>query len=197
VAELLADRHALRVHARTSANSLHLRQGMAYDAWAAVGASITRITNASCWWMGDWIVYGEQAYGRRYVEAVEATDLDYQTLRNYAWIARRFQPSRRRTDVSFQHHAEVAALPEADQDLWLDRCARLRWSRNELRRQLRAAGRAQTDRRAQTHAVRVPLTSDRERLWREAAAAADQDLADWIAAAADEAAQATLGSAAA
>jgi uncharacterized protein (DUF1778 family) len=40
--------------------------------------------------------------------------------------------------------------------------------------------------------VRVPVTTDRERLWREAAAAADQDLADWIAAAADQAARAAL-----
>ncbi len=32
-----------------------------------------------------------------------------------AWVARRFPVSRRRDTVSFQHHAEVAALPEPEQ----------------------------------------------------------------------------------
>ena len=41
--------------------------------------------------------------------------LDYQTLRNYAWVARRFAMSRRRDTLSFGHHAEVPALPEPEQ----------------------------------------------------------------------------------
>ena len=47
--------------------------------------------------------------------------LDYQTLRNYAWVARRFPAGRRRAGVSFAHHAEVARLPEPEQDYWLRR----------------------------------------------------------------------------
>jgi hypothetical protein len=47
--------------------------------------------------------------------------------------------SRRRDKLSFQHHAEVAPLPEPDQDLWLNRAERLGWSLSELRRQLRNA----------------------------------------------------------
>jgi hypothetical protein len=38
---------------------------------------------------------------------------------NYAWVARRFAMSRRRDTLSFGHHAEVAALPEPEQDFWL------------------------------------------------------------------------------
>jgi hypothetical protein len=191
------ERFALREYASTNANSLHLKQGLGFDAWSAVGSRIARISNASCWWLGDWLVYGERTYGRRYTDAIEATGLDYQTLRNYAWIARRFEPSRRREGLSLQHHIEVAALPTADQDLWLDRCHRHGWSRNELRRQIRAVGHADPDLGAQAHTVRVPITTDRERLWREAAAAADQDLVDWIATAADQAARAALRVAAA
>jgi hypothetical protein len=193
VAQQLEETIALREYVRTSADSLHLRQGLGFDAWVGVGVRIARISNSSAWWLGDWLVYGERAYGRRYADALAMTQLDYQTLRNYAWIARRFEPSRRRAGVSFGHHAELAAQPTADQDLWLERAQRLHWSRNELRRQLRAAGRSRADAgHDQPHTVRVPLTTDRERLWRQAAAAADQNLADWIAAAADEAAQAAL-----
>jgi hypothetical protein len=189
------DRTALREFAHTTASSMQLRGRLSYEAWVGVGHQIARVSNASAWWLGDWILYGEQEYGMRYKAALDATQLDYQTLRNYAWVARRFEPSRRRQSVSPQHHAEVARLPEPDQDLWLARAARLRWSRNELRRQLRAAGRAEanaSDNSALT--LHVPVPSDRERLWRQAAAAAEQELVDWVAAAADEAAEAALSS---
>lgn len=189
----MEDSFALRDQARTTASSLHLRRGLCFDAWVGVGARIAQISNASAWWLGDWLIYGERAYGQRYAEALDMTQLDYQTLRNYAWVARSFDPSRRRAGVSFGHHAELAAHPDAEQDLWLERAQRLAWSRNELRRQLRAAGRSMTDAdHNQAHTVRVRVTTDRERLWRQAAAAADQELADWIAAAADEAAEAAL-----
>lgn len=189
----MEDSFALRDQARTTESSLHLRRGLCFDSWVGVGARIARISNASAWWLGDWLIYGERAYGQRYAEALDTTQLDYQTLRNYAWVARSFDPSRRRAGVSFGHHAELAAHPDAEQDLWLERAQRLAWSRNELRRQLRAAGQSMTDAdHNQAHTVHVRVTTDRERLWRQAAAAADQELADWIAAAADEAAQAAL-----
>lgn len=183
----------LRDDARSTANSLELRRGLPYEAWHDVGSRIARISNASAWWLGDWVTYGEQSYGMRYRAALKTTALDYQTLRNYAWVARAFEPFRRREGVSFQHHAEVAALPEADQDLWLERAARLQWSRNELRRRLRAEFRTAVpagDEHAMT--LRVRVTTDRELKWRQAAEAADQALPDWIAAAADDAAEAVL-----
>ena len=59
-----------------------------------------------------------------------ATGLDYQTLREYGVVARRFEWSRRRDNLSFQHHAEVCALTGAEQDRWLDLAAPNRWSRS-------------------------------------------------------------------
>jgi hypothetical protein len=169
---------------------------MTFDEWLGVGSQIARISNASSWWLGDWLLYGERAYGERYKTALDATQLNYQTLRNYAWVARRFEKARRRERLSFQHHAELASLPEADQDLWLERTERLRWSRKELRRRLRAEARPALRPSQATDAlevtVRVPVTTGRERRWREAAAAADEELVDWIATAADQAADAAL-----
>jgi hypothetical protein len=97
--------------------------------------------------------------------------------------------SRRRATLSFQHHAEVAALPEPDRELWLRRAERERWSRNELRRQLaaaRAAGRS-----AQPEAlvvVRVRVPENREQRWRRAADAAGKAFDEWLAHAVDVAA---------
>lgn len=59
-------------------------------------------------------------YGRRCRGAIAVTGLDYQTLRNYAVVARRFDLSRRRDSLSCQHHAEVCALSDSEQDRWLD-----------------------------------------------------------------------------
>jgi Protein of unknown function (DUF1778) len=188
------DERGLREYARTTANSMELRDQLPFSAWLDIGQRVGRIANGSAWWLGDWVLYGEQAYGKRYKAALEVTHLDYQTLRNYAWVARAIEPRRRRAALSFQHHAEVAALPETDQDLWLSRAERDRWSRNELRRRLKAEGEtitiSTTDRPAVT--LRLPVTTDRRELWRQAAAAAEQDLPEFIAAAADEAAEAVL-----
>lgn len=63
------------------------------------------------------------------------------TLRNYAMVARRFDVSRRRDTLTFQHHAEVCALADDDQDFWLDIAAEHHWSKADLRRRVRAARR--------------------------------------------------------
>jgi hypothetical protein len=184
---------ASRDPVRVRPNGLQIAPGIDFDAWMTMGQRITGISNACAWCLGDWLLYGERAFSDRYKTAVEATSLDYQTLRNYAWVARRFKMSRRRDGLSFQHHAEVAALPEAHQDLWLLRAERARWSRNELRRRLGAERRLQRMRGSEPAVtVSVEVTKWREQRWREAASAAQQTLSEWIATAVDAAADATL-----
>ena len=178
---------------RVTLNGLQMLPGMEFEAWVTLGCRISRITNACAWCLGDWLVYGEQTFGRRYKAALATTSLDYQTLRNYAWVARRFEMSRRRDALSFQHHAEVAALPEPQQDLWLLRAERSGWSRNELRRRLTAQ--RQTRRGSGVHdevRISIQIATARERRWRQAASAADQTLSDWVAQVVDEAADAAL-----
>ena len=96
------------------------------------------IADSSAWCLGDWVVFGASRYSDRYLRAIEQAGLEYQTLRNYAWVARRFESSRRREALSFQHHAEVASLPEPEQDLWLQRADAAQWSKTELRRRISA-----------------------------------------------------------
>jgi hypothetical protein len=125
--------------------------------WERIGANLRELTNSSAWWLGDWLIFGETAYGwRRYREAIERTGLDYQTLRNYAWVARRFEHHRRRDSLSFAHHAEVTRLSPAEQDYWLLTAERQKWSRNELRRALRAGLAEQTDGADEPRAATAP-----------------------------------------
>jgi len=174
-------------------SGLRLKAGMEFDSWLATGRRLAEFCSGASWWLGDWLVYGEETYGRRYEAAMRATPLDYQTLRNYAWVARRVPMSRRRDTLSFQHHAEVAALPDAEQDLWLQRAERMKWSRNELRRRLAANRRGEAEvLHPRPVVVHIAVTPDRERRWRSAAAEADQPLSVWMSSTVDAAADAML-----
>ncbi len=160
-----------------------------FETWKAIGPRIATYSTASAWWLGDWLAFGRMKYGRRYKEAIAATGLDYQTLRNYAVVARRFAPSRRRDNLSFQHHAEVCALSDDDQELWLDLAAMRGWSKRELRRRIRAASDAAP---ASSSVLRLTVDADRDHLWRRAAERCDSSLQTWIERTLDAAAGATL-----
>ena len=171
---------------------LRLPASLSFERWQALGRRIGSIANASSWWLADWAFYGEGSYGEKYKQAIAVTGLDYQTLRNYAWVAGRFDLSRRRDNLSFAHHAEVAALPEQAQDEWLDLAERSRWSRNELRVRMRSEKRV----RIPTHVdqirveqLRLNVEAGRVERWRAAAEAQSLDLTEWLVAAADDAAQ--------
>jgi len=107
------------------------------SSWEEIGRQIISISDSSTWWIADWLVYGENNFKDRYLEAIAKTNLNYQTLRNYAWVARRFDSSRRRDKLSFGHHSEVAALDPPAQDYWLRKAEGFGWSRNQLRSQVR------------------------------------------------------------
>lgn len=79
--------------------------------WAELLALFGRIGRAAHWWIGDAINHGEAAYGTRYTQYLNVTGYRYQTLANLAYTARQIPLSRRRENVDFSHHAEVAALP--------------------------------------------------------------------------------------
>jgi hypothetical protein len=117
--------------------------------------------------------------------------LDYQTLRNYAVVARRFELYRRRDNLAFQHHAEVCPLSDHDQDYWLDLAAAGHWSRNELRRNLRASVRMSSQPEA-VSVVRLPVDPSRDSLWRRAAKVRHMGLDAWIIRTLDDAAELAL-----
>jgi len=73
---------------------LRLPRNLSYEKWLAIGQGLAALNSSSSWCLGDWLIHGESAYTGRYRSAIDQTSLDYQTLRNYAWVARRFAPSR-------------------------------------------------------------------------------------------------------
>ena len=162
-----------------------------FEAWRELGIKIGRYANGSAWWLGDWLLFGQHKYGPRYRDAIDFTGLDYQTLRNYASVARHFEPARRRHDLSFQHHAEVCGLDREGQDRWLAHAVANGWSRSELRRRLR--GSIQADHARSPQARRLDLTGQRAERWRRAAETSEVSLELWVERTLDEAADTILG----
>lgn len=178
----------------TTRTGLFLPPRLTIDAWKEIGEELSVLWDSSTWWQGDWLVYGQDHYPDRYQRALDESGLDYQTLRNYAWVARRFPSSRRRGLLSLQHHAEVASLSDEDQDHWLDRAEKERWSRNRLRRSLQEheVGGRRLGAADGTLAIKVP--SIRRDRWLKAAERHGKDLASWVALVLDEAAARDLRS---
>lgn len=119
---------------------------MEHPEWVAVGLSLGEMGRVNNWWVGDWLHYGTNRWGEKYVEAAKITGFDGKTLRNIVYVASRFDLSRRRDKLTFTHHAEVAALESDQQDEWLDHALALKLSATDLRLELRTnlRGRAST-----------------------------------------------------
>ncbi len=115
---------------------LILPESLDMSQWSHIGQKITRSHQAVEWWIGDWAAYGERRYGKLR-EFAEANGINYQTLRNAAWVSKAIEPSRRRDNLELSFHSEVAALKPAEQNRWLDRVETEKMSRAELRKELR------------------------------------------------------------
>jgi hypothetical protein len=120
------------------------RQELTLADWTRQGRCLGSVARACGWWIGDWIRYGNARYGEKYKTAARVTGYDVHSLMNMAYVASRFEISRRREKLSFSHHAELAALRPEAQERWLDRAEfaglSLRRLREELRREARSNG---------------------------------------------------------
>lgn len=136
-----------------------------------------RITTA--WWIGDALAAGERLYGDAdFLTAMEiaaAGRLSRETLLDYKYVALHVAPERRRPELPFGIHREVAAVPPDVQTEWLDKAATggqdgEPMSRTELRRIMRAQGVGMKGRGSIQHAPLDPPAGVRalRRAWQDA-----------------------------
>jgi hypothetical protein len=138
---------------------------MTFEQWTAAGTQLQRMGRAVNFWLGDWILYGEHKFGEMYAQAIDLTGLEHDTLKNVVYVARNVDKSRRRDELSWSHHYEVASLPPAQQDEWLTAAEREGMTRNRLRARLAGTGPDAPDpdgQLAATHmgSIRFKLTAD-------------------------------------
>ncbi|MFI7388687.1 LmbU family transcriptional regulator [Streptomyces sp. NPDC049813] len=173
----------------TTRVGLQMSPDLSFDAWQRAGSQLAGVLDSSSWWLGDWLVYGKDHYADRYQIGIRAAGLKYQTLRNYAWVTRRFDMPRRRAALTFQHHAEVASLPFEKQDTWLDDAERKGWTTKQLRNAIKAVDDGALLKAARTDSARqLALPGGRIDWWRQAADHSGVDFDKWVLSTLDSAA---------
>jgi hypothetical protein len=93
---------------------LALDAGLSEFEFMSVGRALAAVCQSAFWWIGDFIQYGFNTYGKKvtYDLAQQATGYPRTALYNCSFIAKRFPPARRVAALTFFHHQVVKSLPE-------------------------------------------------------------------------------------
>jgi hypothetical protein len=105
--------------------------------WIMQGRRLGSIGRGVAWWIGDWVNYGNTKFGEKYSRAARITGYDVQSLMNMAYVASRFGRSRRRENLSWSHHAELAGLAIEQQEVWLENAEKNHLTVHGLRDEVR------------------------------------------------------------
>jgi hypothetical protein len=89
--------------------------------WVDTWALACSLEAMGPWVLGDAYVIGENEFEEQASQVLENRRQSLKTIRNYASTCRRWPYSRRRASVHFSHHAVLNSLPDARQELWLNR----------------------------------------------------------------------------
>jgi hypothetical protein len=138
-----------------------------YERWLEIGQTLQAMERSVKWWLGDWWNYGCRRYGEMVSQAArdhveDSTGYAYHTIENAGAVARKFENSRRRENLSWSHHDAVAGLPPVEADKMLDAALDDHLNvfalRDRVRERKRALGGQAVD------AAGTPI-SDTESLW--------------------------------
>ena len=135
---LLTDDAPLQLgHFRLDRMGLVVIGSPSFEEWEKCGAFLQQIEGAVQFWVGDWLNYGEHAYGEKYSQALDATGIKLRTLENCAYVAAHVETTRRRVGVGWTLYQDLASLPTDQQEDWLDKVVEGDWTRVRLRTALR------------------------------------------------------------
>lgn len=109
---------------RTGPTGLEISGPISFDDWSAIGGRFGTALQSAAWCIGDWLVYGQDHFGRvpsaAYDAALVSTGLDRATLKSYASVCRSIPHGQRNPVLTFGHHRDLAALPEKDRAAWVE-----------------------------------------------------------------------------
>jgi hypothetical protein len=117
--DLALSEQATKLQIQITAKGLELPESLSVEDWNRFGDFLAQANNSVGFWVGDWINFGERAYGDKYTDAMRVTGFEYGTLMNFAWVANSIKISSRNENLTFKHHQFVAHLPDDQQRQWL------------------------------------------------------------------------------
>lgn len=86
--------------------NLQIEPGTPEVDWLQIGRALASVCQSAYWWVGDWLIYGFNTYGKKttFDLAQQATGYTRGVLYSCASTARRFPPERRVESLTFYHH---------------------------------------------------------------------------------------------
>jgi hypothetical protein len=87
-----------------------------FEQWEQTGYEWATVLSSIPFIIGDYMLYGEQAFGERASNVMELFGLEnIGTVSNYKSVCKRVPPENRNPKLSFSHHRAVAHLPSGEQ----------------------------------------------------------------------------------
>jgi hypothetical protein len=111
---------------------------LSYDQLTSLVSFFTHLGEVSLWGLYDTLLVIEMSHSDLVEQAAEITGRQPQTIENNLSIARRVPRSRRRRELHFSTHAEVASLEPNQQKHWLKVAVEERLTKTELRSRIQA-----------------------------------------------------------
>ena len=93
------------------------------DQYLALGDLLFKADQAYQWAIGDALVYGEDHFGEEWTQIQAQFRMSEGRMQSLASVARKIPRSRRRKNLTFTHHQEIAGKVDApeQQKEWLDK----------------------------------------------------------------------------
>ena len=132
--------------------ALRLPDGLTWEQWESLTVPVLAAAVASTWWLGDLIVYAEDHLAMRDANGevvsrdagrikqviLQVMGASPQKAYTATHVSRSFPPSHRVPGCDWSHHREVIPLGDRDrQASLLYKASNLRWSKEQLRREVR------------------------------------------------------------
>ena len=128
-------RFAASLPIELSRTGLKIGDNLTFEQWQRLGAELESVHASVQWWIGDWLNYGERRFGAMYTEALERTGYAYESLKQFKWVASRFELCDRSHNLTWTHYLAAAGIPDAHE--WLERAEDAHWSKAQLQTEIR------------------------------------------------------------
>jgi hypothetical protein len=113
---------------------LTFKRNTPFEAWQSITEGFGAHHLKGLFILGDCLRQGEEMYGDKYAQVIDPRRYDIKTLQNAMWVCKAIASERRRKELSFSHHREVAGLPPKVQDALLDEAVKSNWTVRDIKK---------------------------------------------------------------
>lgn len=108
---------------------------MTFEEWETGFKGLQYMGKRAKFWLGDYIIAGEEKFGEMYAQALDHTSYSLKTLQNIVYTCKNVDPTIRSVEgcLEFGHNTEVAKLDPDEQIDFLRRALEEEWTVGELR----------------------------------------------------------------